>query len=153
MAVRDCEKVVRLVTPSYPDECKRFADWLARQHGEEEWVATGPFYGYGLMDGDEICAAVILEPFHSEGSILASMSISTPDILRHRSLVKECLSIPFSEMFDANRVSLIIEETYTRVIRVAEFLGFEVEGVLPCQFGSNSGILMGMTKDPLGLAG
>ena len=143
---------MRLALSETHEQSKAFADWLARQHGSEEWGGVGPFYGYGLMDGGEIAAAIILEPFHAPNSVLASMSIDTPDVLRHRTLVKECLAIPF-KMFDANRVSLIIEETYTRVIRVAEFLGFEVEGVLPCQFGTNGGVIMGMTKDPLGLAG
>lgn len=142
---------MRLVLPSSPVESQEFADWLAQQHGFEKWVPGGPFWGYGLKDGDNIVGAVILEPFHSNGSFLASISIDSPDVLKNRLLVKHALAVPFSKLFDARRVSLIIEDRYTRVIRVAEILGFRVEGELPRHFGENSGILLGMTKDPLGL--
>jgi len=142
---------VRLVIPSTAGESKEFADWLARQHGNDEWRATGQFFGYGVKDDDEIIAAVILEPFHADGSVLASISIDSPDVLKNRQLVKNTLAVPFSELFNASRVSLIIEDSYTRVIRVAEILGFKQEGTLPKQFGENSGVLLGMTKNPLGL--
>ena len=142
---------MRLVLPSSPAESQEFADWLAQQHGVEKWIGSGPFFGYGLKNGDEIVAAVVLEPFHSQGSYLASMSIDSPDVLKNRELTKHVLSVPFSKLFDANRVSLIIEDRYTRIIRVAEILGFKVDGELPNHFGENSGILLGMTKDPLGL--
>ncbi len=142
---------MRLVLSKNHAESQEFADWLAKKHGFDKWEATGMFYGFGIKSADSIIAAVILEPFHSTGSFLASMSIDSPDVLKNRELVKRTLAVPFSEMFNAKRVSLIIENRYTRVIRVAEILGFTVEGELPNQFGDNSGILLGMTKDPLGL--
>ena len=144
---------MRLVLPTTQDESQEFADWLARQHGSAAWHRNGAFYAYGLKDGDEIRAAIIIEPFHSERSYLLSTAMNTPDVMKHRELLKHVFSVPFSKAFDANRISLIIEDTYTRVIRVAEILGFVVEGNLPNHFGENSGVLLGMTKDPLGLAG
>lgn len=143
---------MRLVLSNSQEESQEFADWLAQRHGFEKWTATGQFYGFGLKSADSIMAAVILEPFHSQGSYLASISIMSPDVLKHRDLVKQTLHVPFSKLFDAKRVSLIIEDRYTRVIRVSQILGFKIEGELPCHFGDNSGILLGMTKDPLGLA-
>jgi len=143
---------VRLVLSNSQVESKEFADWLAQQHGFDGWTATGQYYGYGLKSADSIQAAVILEPFHSTGSYLASMSIISPNVLKNRELTKQALHVPFSKLFDAKRVSLIIEDRYTRVIRVSQILGFKIEGELPCHFGDNSGILLGMTKDPLGLA-
>ena len=142
---------MRLVLPNTQAESQEFADWLAQKHGFTSWVAQGPFYAYGVKSGDNIEAAVVLEPFHGDNSYLASISIESPNVLKNRMLTKHTLSVPFTEMFNANRVSLIIEESYTRVIRVAEILGFKIEGKLPNQFGKNSGVLLGMTKDPLGL--
>ena len=142
---------MRLVLPDSLDESQEFADWLARQHGSEKWAGAGPFFGYGLKEEEEIKAAVILEPFHAVGSYLASMSIENPGVLKNRTLVDETLAVPFTEMFNARRVSLIIEDRFTRVIRVAQILGFKVEGELPNHFGDNSGILLGMTKNPLGM--
>ena len=142
---------MNLVLPSTPVESREFADWLAQQHGCDSWKAPGPFFAYGLKDDDEIKAAVVLEPFHAEGSYLASLSITSPDVLKNRHLVKSTLAVPFTEMFNAQRVSLIIEDRYTRVIQVAQILGFKVEGELPNHFGGNSGILLGMTENPLGL--
>lgn len=143
---------MRLVLPDTQVESQEFANWLAQQHGFDSWKAPGPFFAYGLKEEAEIKAAVVLEPFHSDKSFLASMSICSPDVLKNKSLVNSTLAIPFTEMFDATRVSLIIEDRYTRVIQVAQILGFKVEGELPKHFGDNSGILLGMTKNPLGLA-
>lgn len=142
---------MRLVLPSTPVESQEFANWLAQQHGFDSWQAPGPFFAYGLKNDDEIKAAVVLEPFHASGSYLASISINSPEVLKNRGLTKETLSVPFTKMFNAARVSLIIEDRYTRVIQVAQILGFKVEGKLPKHFGDNSGILLGMTQKPLGL--
>lgn len=142
---------MRLVLPDTQVESQEFADWLAQQHGFDSWKAQGPFFGYGLKDGGKIKGSMVLQPFFSNGSYLAGIFLDGPNIMREKRLIKKALAIPFSEMFEARRVSLIIEDRYTRVIRVAQILGFKVEGELPKHFGDNSGILLGMTKNPLGL--
>jgi hypothetical protein len=142
---------MRLVLPDSLEESQEFANWLARQHGAEKWAGLGPFFGYGLKDDGEIKLALVIEPFHSSGSYLMSISSGSPSVIKSRDLINEALAVPFTKMFNARRVSLIIEDRFTRVIRVAQILGFKVEGELPKHFGDNSGILLGMTKNPLGM--
>lgn len=144
---------MRLVIPSTAGESREFADWVARKHDQKRWTYPGPFFGYGTKDGDEINGAIVLEPFHAPGSYLMNVSVETPDFMANRQIIKNALHVPFTELFNARRVSVIIHARYTRTIRVAEIMGFSVEATLADHFEDDDGVLMGMTKDPLGLAG
>jgi hypothetical protein len=139
---------MRLVLPKYPSESWEFADWLARKHGEEKWPRDADeIYGYGLKTGDNVMVACVLQSFHAKGSFLSSMFADGPAVMRHRHLCEEAIRIPFTEMFNARRVSLILKETDERTIKVAELFGFEKEGLLRDHFGTCHGVLLGLTKD------
>ena len=144
---------MRLVLPTTQDESQEFADWLARQHGKERWTYPGLFYGYGFKNkDDEIVGAAVLEPFHAETSFLINISIDTPLVMRHRHLINKVFEVPFSERFNATRLSVIIHDKYTRTIRVAKNVGFEIDCVLKNHFGSENGVLMSMAKNHSRLA-
>lgn len=138
-----------VILPTTEAESSTFKEWLSAKHGHGPEVFPPSAYGYGVVSGDEILFAAVLEPFHHEGDILAHIYGADPAVFFSKGVLKEMFAVPYSPPFNARRVTLLIHSRFNRVVKVAERLGFEVEGKLKGHYVDDDAIILGAMKKDL----